>query len=81
MPFQQGIQQYKWQICSLKVFRLHGTPKNIISDKDSKFMILFWQELLCGTELTPNTSYHPQTNRQFGIINIGQHKAWVKWLH
>lgn len=54
----------------------------------------FWQELfrLCGTELTPSTSYHPQTERQTEIVNkwvegylrnyiSRQQKAWVKWLH
>jgi hypothetical protein len=44
-----------------EIFRLHGLPKNIVSDRDSRFMRAFWQELfkLAGTELTPSTSYHP----------------------
>jgi hypothetical protein len=47
-----------------EVFRLHGLPKTIVSDMDNKFMSIFWQELfrLVGTELTPSTSYHPQTD-------------------
>ena len=55
-------------------FRLHGLPKTIISDKDSRFMGGFWQELfwLVGTELTPSTSYHPQMDGQTKIVN--------KWL-
>ena len=46
------------------VFRLHGLPKTIASDWDSRFMGGFWQELfwLVGTELTPSTSYHPQND-------------------
>ena len=46
------------------IFRLHGLPKNIISDRDRKFLSLFWKELfrLAGTNLTPGTSYHPQTD-------------------
>ena len=57
-----------------EVFRLHGLPKTIISDRDSRFMGGFWQELfrLVGTELTPSTSYHPQTDGQMEIVN--------KWL-
>ena len=49
-----------------EIFRLHGLPKTIVSDRDSRFMSIFWQELfrLVGTKLTPNTSYHPQTGRQ-----------------
>jgi hypothetical protein len=44
-----------------EVFRLHGLPKNIISDRDSWFIGTFWRELfrLVGIELTPSTSYHP----------------------
>jgi hypothetical protein len=65
-----------------------------VSDRDNRFMSTFWQELfrLVGTTLTPNTSYHPQTDGQTEIVNkwvegylqnyvSGQHKAWVKWLH
>jgi hypothetical protein len=47
-----------------EVFRLHGLPKNIVNGRDSRFIWTFWRELfqLVGTELTPSTSYHPQTN-------------------
>ena len=47
----------------LDIFRLHGLPKTIVSDRDSRFMGRFWQELfwLVGTEFTPSTSCHPQT--------------------
>jgi hypothetical protein len=27
-----------------KVFRLHGLPKNIVSDRDSQFIGTFWRE-------------------------------------
>jgi hypothetical protein len=77
-----------------EIFRLHGLPKTIVSDRDSRFMGGFWQELfrLVGTELTPSTSYHPQTDGQTEIMNkwvegylrnyvSGQQRAWVKWLH
>jgi hypothetical protein len=77
-----------------EVFRLHGLPKTIVSDRDNRLMEGFWQELfrLVGTELTPSTSYHPQTDGQTKIVNkwlegylrnyvSGQQKAWIKWLH
>jgi len=48
------------------IFRLHRLPKTIVSDRDSRFMGGFWQELfrLVGTKLTPSTNYHPQTDGQ-----------------
>ena len=76
------------------IFRLHGLPKTIVSDRDNRFMGGFWQELfrLMGTELTPSTSYHPQTDGQIEIVNKwlegylrnyvnGQQRVWLKWLH
>ena len=77
-----------------EVFRLHGLPKSIVSDKDSIFFSAFWQELfkMVGTNLTPSTIYHPQTDGQIERANqclegylrnyvSGQQKAWIKWLH
>eukprot|EP00253_Pinus_taeda_P018989 PITA_18989 len=54
-----------------KILRLHGLPKTIISDKDTRFMGGFWQELfqLVGTKLALSTSYHPQTDGQTEIVN------------
>jgi transposase InsO family protein len=76
------------------IFRLHGLPKTIVSDRENMFMSNFWQEIfrVVGMTLTPNTRYHPQTDGQTEIINkwfegylqnyvSGQQKAWVKWLH
>ena len=47
-----------------EVFRLHGLPKSIVSDKDNCFFSTFWQELfkMVGTNLKPSTSYHPQSD-------------------
>jgi transposase InsO family protein len=50
---------------------MHVIPKNIISDRDNKFMSIFWQEIfrLVGIELTLSTSYHPQTDGKTEIVN------------
>ena len=47
-----------------EVFRLHGLPKTIVSDRDSKFTSAFWQELfrLVGTKLATSTSYHLESD-------------------
>ena len=45
---------------------LHGVPKNIVSDKDAKFISNFWKELFIGLgiELAFNTTYHLQIDGQ-----------------
>lgn len=44
-----------------EVFRLHGIPKVIVSDKDVKFTGNFWKSLFKGldTKLNFSTTYHP----------------------
>ena len=46
-----------------QIFRLHGIPKVIISDRDPKFTGNFWKSLFKGLNTTLNfsTSFHPQT--------------------
>jgi hypothetical protein len=46
------------------VFRNHGLPDTIISDRDPKFTGQFWTALfqLCGTKLAFSTAFHPQTD-------------------
>jgi hypothetical protein len=77
-----------------EVFRLHGLPRNIVNDRDSRFIGTFWRELfrLVGIKLTPNTRYHPQRDGQIEIVNkwvegylrnyvIEQQRTRVRWLH
>jgi len=58
-----------------EILRLHKIPRGIVSDRDNKFLSLFWQGLfrLCGTELTPRINYHSQTDGQTEIVN-----KWVE---
>lgn len=48
------------------VYKLHGPPEKIISDRDKIFNSQFWQQLfsLTGTEMSMSSSYHPQTDGQ-----------------
>ncbi len=48
------------------VFRLHGMPIDIVSDRDPRFTAEFWQCVFrrLGTQLSMSTSDHPQTDGQ-----------------
>jgi len=53
------------------IFKLHGLPDNIVSDRDSKFTSEFWRRLmkLCGIRLKMSSSRHPQTDGASEIMN------------
>ncbi|KAG2908042.1 hypothetical protein PC117_g20074 [Phytophthora cactorum] len=48
------------------VFKHHGMPLDIVSDRDPRFTARYWQELftLLGTQLSMSTADHPQTDGQ-----------------
>ena len=77
----------------LHVFRFHGLPRSIISDRDAKLMSTFWKKLcdMLDIQISPSSAFHPQTNGQakranqtmkqlLRIASI-QHKNWVEVLH
>lgn len=49
-----------------QVFRHHGLPRTIVSDRDPRFTSKFWDSLfgLLDTKLAMSTSFHPQTDGQ-----------------
>lgn len=53
------------------IYRLHGLPLSIISDRDRVFTSKFWRSLfrLAGVELRMSSAYHTQTDGQTERVN------------
>lgn len=75
------------------VYKLHGLPEAIVSNRDKVFTSNLWQELfkLCQIQLKMSSSYHPQTDGQTEHVNQCLEtylrcfvqtcpKHWIKWL-
>lgn len=75
------------------VYRLHGMPSAIITDRDKIFTSNFWQHLfaLTDTQLCMSSSYHPQSDGQTERVNQcletflrcfvnANPKKWKEWL-
>ena len=54
-----------------QIFKYHGFPKSIVSDRDPRMTSLFWKGLFenMGTRLDFSSAYHPQTDGQSEIVN------------
>lgn len=75
------------------VYKLHGLPLAIISDRDRVFTSCFWQTLfsLAGVELKMSSAYHPRIDGQMERVNQCLEtylrcfvhacpKKWSQWL-
>uniref|UniRef100_A0A8C5M9T8 Gypsy retrotransposon integrase-like protein 1 n=1 Tax=Leptobrachium leishanense TaxID=445787 RepID=A0A8C5M9T8_9ANUR len=52
------------QIFTKEIFRLHGVPNVLVSDRGSQFISKFWRGFChqLGVKLSFSSAYHPQTN-------------------
>ncbi|KAI3451450.1 hypothetical protein Pfo_008115 [Paulownia fortunei] len=75
------------------IVKYWGLPRDIVSDRDSRFTGVFWTELfgLLGSKLNLSSSHHPQSDGQTERFNSmleeylrhfvsGNQKDWVKLL-
>jgi transposase InsO family protein len=75
------------------VFKLHGMPQSIVTDRDRIFTSKFWQHMFKSlkVDLKMSTAYHPQSNGQTECVNqcleaylcsmaFTEPKKWCSWL-
>lgn len=75
------------------VYRLHGLPTHIVSDRDRVFTSTFWRELfrLAQIQLAMSSAYHPQSDGQTERVNQCLEtylrcfvhscpRQWLKWI-
>jgi transposase InsO family protein len=63
--------QHLATIFAREIWKLHGLPVEIVSDRDSRFTSKFWQSLLSTLGIRPRmlTAFHPQTDGQTERVN------------
>ena len=67
------------------VFRLHGLPDNIVSDRGPQFASRFWRHICHCLKIEPrlSTAFHPETDGQTERINANMEqylRAYVGYL-
>lgn len=78
----------------MNIYKLHGMPEALISDRDRIFTSKLWQELFqkASVQLKMSTAYHPQTDGQTERVNQCMETflrcfvhacphQWFSWIH
>ena len=60
------------RIFAREIWRLHGLPRDIVSDRDSRFTSHTWTDFLSVTGLHPrmSTTFHLETYGQTERVNL-----------
>lgn len=71
MPLRHPYTASKVAEVFIRIYRLHGLPKALVSDRDPVFTSQFWQGVFraTDTELRMSTAYHPETDGQTEWVN------------
>jgi transposase InsO family protein len=82
------------EIYMREIYRLHGIPKAIVSDKYTKFTSNLWRGLFkgFGTNMNFSTTYHPQSDGQIERVNqviedmmrmyvMDKQSKWEEYFH
>jgi hypothetical protein len=68
IPLQKGEQSAEnlARVFTKEIWRMHGLPLDIVSDRDSRFTSKFWKALTSqlGIRARMSTAFHPQTDGQ-----------------
>ena len=59
------------RIFAREIWRLHGLPCDIVSDRDARFTYNTWKDFLTVTGIRPciSNAFHTQTNGQTERVN------------
>jgi RNase H-like domain found in reverse transcriptase/Reverse transcriptase (RNA-dependent DNA polymerase)/Integrase zinc binding domain/Integrase core domain/Chromo (CHRromatin Organisation MOdifier) domain/Retroviral aspartyl protease len=65
------------------IFRLHGTPLDIVSDRGTKFTSRFWRAFTSRLNIASNfsTAYHPQSDGQTERVNQVLEQYLRSYIH
>ncbi|KAJ9534456.1 hypothetical protein QJQ45_016175 [Haematococcus lacustris] len=67
VPCREDLKARRFaQLFIDNVYKLHGMPAELISDRGSLFTSVFWREVMrrCGSKPALSSSYHPQSDGQ-----------------
>lgn len=59
------------QIFIDQVYKLHGAPADVVSNRDPLFVSSFWKEFMghLGVNQSLTSAYHPQSDGQSEVVN------------